>query len=162
MSFYTPHHSLPSSEGQRSEAPDLSKFQHTVDSKVRTFDVDRQNVVNSSRYLNWLEVGRVEYMRHIGLPIDRQTFITRHNFMVVHLEVDFRSVLQFDDEFKVLTRTVYMQDSSFGMEQVILGANGRIALTAKVVLVHINPATYSPQPLPSAFRKLIIDFEQHT
>src|ERR1700754_4102733 len=60
--------------GELREQIDLSKFKHSITSRVRTYDVDRQNIVHNAVYLYWLEVGRVEYFRALGLPIDAQTF----------------------------------------------------------------------------------------
>ena len=64
-------------------------FNHRLHSRVRSYDVDRQNIVHNAVYLYWLEAARIEYFRDIGVPIDSQSFITKHRFVVVKAEIDY-------------------------------------------------------------------------
>lgn len=138
---------------------DLAKFKHSIVSRVRTYDVDRQNIVHNAVYLYWLEVGRVEYFRALGLPIDAQSFVTKHHFVVAHVSIDYLGAARFDDEYEVLTRTVFMKNSSFGIEQIIRLVNGDILLHAKAVIVNLNPARRSSERIPDSYRKLVHEFE---
>lgn len=141
------------------ERIDLSKFKHSITSRVRTYDVDRQNIVHNAVYLYWLEVGRVEYFRALGLPIDVQTFITKHHFVVAHVEINYLGAARFDEEYEVLTRTTFMKNSSFGIEQIIRLTNGDILLHASAVIVHLNPARRISERIPDSYRKLVREFE---
>lgn len=137
----------------------ISQFKHSFKSRVRLHDVDRQNIVHNAVYMYWLEVGRVEYYRDLGLPIDNQTFITKHRFVMARLEVDYVSAAQFDDEYEVLTRVSYIKNSSFGMEQIIRLLDGRILLKCKAVLVNLNAAKHNSERIPESFRRLLQEFE---
>ncbi len=141
------------------EALDLSKFKHSITSRVRTYDVDRQNIVHNAVYLYWLEVGRVEYFRALGLPIDVQTFITKHHFVVAHVDINYLGAARFDDEYEVLTRTTFMKNSSFGMEQIIRLTTGEVLLIANAVIVNLNPARQTSERIPDSYRKLVREFE---
>ncbi len=141
------------------EKIDLSKFRHSITSRVRTYDVDRQNIVHNAVYLYWLEVGRVEYFRTIGLPIDAQTFITKHHFVVAHVDINYLGAARFDDEYEVLTRTTFMKNSSFGMEQLIRLTNGDVLLIASAVIVNLNPARQTSERIPDSYRKLVRELE---
>ena len=145
--------------GYLRERIDLTKFKHSITSRVRTYDVDRQNIVHNAVYLYWLEVGRVEYFRALGLPIDVQTFITKHHFVVAHVEIDYLGAARFDEEYEVLTRTTFMKNSSFGMEQVIRLTSGEVLLLASAVIVHLNPARQISERIPDSYRKLVREFE---
>lgn len=138
---------------------DLSKFKHNIASRVRTYDVDRQNIVHNAVYLYWLEVGRVEYFRALGLPIDGQTFITKHHFVVAHVDIDYLGAARFDNEYEVLTRTTFMKNSSFGMEQIIRLVSGEVLLIARAVIVNLNPARQTSERIPDSYRKLVVEFE---
>lgn len=138
---------------------DLAKFKHSLASRVRTYDVDRQNIVHNAVYLYWLEVGRIEYFRSLGLPIDAQTFVTKHHFVVAHVEIDYLGAARFDDEYEVLTRTVFMKNSSFGIEQIIRLINGDILLHANAVIVNLNPARQTSERISDSYRKLVQEFE---
>ena len=134
-------------------------FSHRLHSRVRSYDVDRQGIVHNAVYLYWLEAARIEYFRDIGVPIDRQSFVTKHRFVVVRAEVDYMMAAQFDDPYIVYTRVAWVKNSSFGFEHVIRHENGTMLAAAKGVLVHLNPATHKPERIPDSYRELIKEFE---
>ncbi len=144
---------------QLEKAVDVTLFRHRIRGRVRSFEVDRQNIVHNAVYLQWLETGRIEYWRACGLPIDQQTFVTKYRFVVAHVEVDYLWAARFDEEYEVLTRTLFVKNSSFGMEQIIQLLDGTLLVVANVVLVHLNAATWKPQRISDALRKLIQEFE---
>ena len=134
-------------------------FNHRLHSRVRSYDVDRQGIVHNAVYLYWLEAARIEYFRDIGVPIDRQSFVTKHRFVVVKAEIDYLYAAQFDDAYTVYTRVSWVKNSSFGFEHVIRTEEGEMLAVAKGVLVHLNPATHKPERIPDSYRSLIKAFE---
>ena len=134
-------------------------FNHRLHSRVRSYDVDRQGIVHNAVYLYWLEAARIEYFRDIGVPIDRQSFVTKHRFVVVRCEIDYVMAAQFDDPYTVFTRVSWVKNSSFGFDHVIRSESGNILAAAKGVLVHLNPATHKPERIPDSYRTLIKKFE---
>lgn len=134
-------------------------FHHQLHSRVRSYDVDRQGIVHNAIYLYWLEAARIEYFRDIGVPIDRQSFVTKHRFVVAKTEIEYKSAAQFDDVYTVFTRVSFVKNSSFGFEHVIRHENGSILATARGVLVHLNPATNRSERIPDSYRSLIREFE---
>ena len=134
-------------------------FNHRLHSRVRSYDVDRQNIVHNAVYLYWLEAARIEYFRDIGVPIDRQSFVTKHRFVVVKTEIDYVYAAQFDDAYTVFTRASCVKNSSFAFDHVIAREDGKILATAKGVLVHLNPANHQPERIPDSYRTLIKEFE---
>lgn len=134
-------------------------FNHQLHSRVRSYDVDRQSIVHNAVYLYWLEAARIEYFRDIGVPIDRQSFVTKHRFVVVKTDIEYLHAAQFDDPYTVFTRVSFVKNSSFGFEHVIRRTDGKILATAKSVLVHLNPATNQPERIPDSYRALIREFE---
>jgi len=137
-------------------------FNHKLNSRVRSYDVDRQSIVHNAIYLYWLEAARIEYFRDLGVPIDRQSFVTKHRFVVVKTEIDYVHAAQFDDAYTVFTRISFVKNSSFGFEHVIRREDGVILATAKSVLVHLNPASHRPERIPDSYRALIREFEGPT
>ncbi len=138
---------------------DLTLYRHRVKSRVRSYDVDRQSIVHNAVYLYWLEAARIEYFRTIGLPMDFQTFVTKHRFVVAHVEVDYYYAAQFDEEYEILTRVPSVGNSSFVFDQVIRLTNGKILLRAKAVMVLLNPASHKPERIADSYRKLLRDYE---
>lgn len=139
---------------------DPSQFQHRVIGRVRSHEVDRQGIVNNAVYLYWLEDARVEYFRALGLPIEQQTFITKHRFVVARIEIDYRMAAQFDEEYEILTRIAYVGKTSLGFEQMVRRASDQVLLAyARTVMVHLNPATHRPERIQDAYRALIRQYE---
>lgn len=139
---------------------ELSHFRHRMVGRVRSHEVDRQGIVHNAVYLYWLEDGRVEYFRSVGLPLDQQTFITKHRFVVARIEIDYRLAAQFDEEYEVLTRVAYVGRTSLGFEQRVHRLPEQALLVqARTVLVHLNPATHRPERIQDAYRELIRHYE---
>lgn len=144
---------------QSTNVEGYGQFHHRLHSRVRSYDVDRQSIVHNAVYLYWLEAARIEYFRDIGVPIDRQSFVTKHRFVVVRAEIDYHTPAQFDDPYTVFTRIPWVRNSSFGFEHVIRHDNGTLLAVARGVLVHLNPATHRPERIPDAYRELVREFE---
>ncbi len=138
---------------------DLGTYKHQLHSRVRSYDVDRQSIVHNAIYLYWLEAARIEYFRDIGVPVDRQSFVTKHRFVVVKTEIEYKMAAQFDDQYTVFTRVKWVHNSSFQFEHVIQRADGTILATATSVLVYLNPANHKPERIPDSYRTLIREFE---
>ncbi|MCS6966052.1 MAG: acyl-CoA thioesterase, partial [Candidatus Kapabacteria bacterium] len=135
-------------------------FPHRIVGRVRSHEVDRQGIVNNAVYLYWLEDARIEYFRALGLAIDRQTFITKHRFVVARIEIDYRMAAQFDDEYEVLSRVAYVGQTSLGFEQVVRRLPDCTLLAhARTVMVHLNPATHRPERIQDSYRTLIRQYE---
>lgn len=153
---------VPPSAAQRAEMilnAERPLYRHIVRTRVRTYDVDRQGIVHNAVYFYWLEAARVEYFRTIGLPIDRDTFVTKHRFVVAHQEIDYFAAAQFDDEYEVLTRISFVRRSSLVFEQLVVLVEGPLLVKAKAVLVHLSPSTNTPERIPDSYRMLIREFE---
>lgn len=135
------------------------QYNHRLHSRVRSYDVDRQGIVHNAVYLYWLEAARIEYFRDIGVPIDRQSFVSKHRFVVASTQIEYIRAAQFDDPYTVFTRVSFVKNSSFGFEHVIRREGGELIATARSVLVHLNPATHKSERIPDAYRSLIREFE---
>lgn len=137
----------------------IGTFNHRLHSRVRSYDVDRQGIVHNAVYMYWLEAARIEYFRDLGVPIDRQSFVTKHRFVVAKTEIEYLNAALFDDQYTVYTRVSFVKNTSFGFDHVIRHENGTMLATARSVLVHLNPASHKPEPIPDSYRALIREFE---
>ncbi|NQW29276.1 MAG: acyl-CoA thioesterase [Ignavibacteria bacterium] len=135
------------------------EFSHRLHSRVRSYDVDRQGIVHNAVYLYWLEAARIEYFRDLGIPIDKQFFVTKHKFVVVKTEIEYYNTAEFDDVYTVYTRVPFVKNSSFGFEHIIRSEDDEVIAIASSVLVHLNPASNVPERIPDSYRSLIKEFE---
>ena len=136
--------------------PELGQFPHAYPFRVRSFHVDRQNVVHNIWYFFFLEEARVEFMRAIGFPMDADTFVTHSRFYVVRNTCDYKAAAFFDDELVIHSRVASIGDSSVTFEHAIVKAGGGVlVVTATHVLVHVDIATDRPARIPDGLRQLV-------
>jgi acyl-CoA thioester hydrolase len=72
--------------------------------RVRYVETDQMGVVYHSNYLIWFEVGRVEFIRQLGLNYRRMEEEDGCGISVVDAHVRFRAPARYDDELVIETR----------------------------------------------------------
>jgi acyl-CoA thioester hydrolase len=71
--------------------------------RVRYAETDQMGVVYHSNYLIWFEVGRVEFMRQLGLDYKRMEADEGCGIAVVDAHVRYRAPARYDDELVIQT-----------------------------------------------------------
>ena len=136
-------------------------YHHRLSGRVKTFEVDRQNIVHNIIYLYWLEEARVEYCRALGIPLNKRTFIDSHRFVIAKTEINYAFPAFFDNQYEVLTKIPHIGTSSFIFDQLIISVpDNNILVTAQSVLVQLHPETNESMPIDNAFRMLVSEYEQ--
>jgi acyl-CoA thioester hydrolase len=122
--------------------------------RVRSHECDRQGVVHNSRYLEILEVARIEFCRDILLiPMDEGTFASHHKFFFVRNAVNYFTPAQFDNELVIYTRIAKIGRTSITMEQIINRVRDNIRiLEAESVMVSVDERTNEPRPIDDSLR----------
>lgn len=77
---------------------------HETRVRVRYAETDQMGVVYHSNYLIWFEVGRVEFIRGLGLDYKRMEIEEGCGITVVDAHVRYRVPARYDDELVVETR----------------------------------------------------------
>lgn len=115
-------------------------FNHKVQIRVRTFDVDSQGVVHNINFLKFVEIGRVEYFRNLGYNFQKNgIFYDNLKVVVVRNEIDYLSFAYLDELLNVYTRIIWIKNSSFCFESLIENNDTKIIIsTAKGILVNLN------------------------
>lgn len=78
---------------------------HQIFLRVRYPEVDAMGYLHHSRYLQYFEMGRVEFLRHLGhsyADLERAGVF----FVVVKAEVRYRAPARYDDEVILTTKLV--------------------------------------------------------
>lgn len=139
---------------------DLKKFKHKTQIKVRNYEVDWQGIVHNAIYLQYFEVGRVEYLKHLGLKLDLNTIRNESKVVLVRNEIDYKSSAHFDDLLDIYSRIVYIKNTSFVFEGMIMHSTaGRLIAENTAVHVWINPRTGEPIRVNNEFRSTVQKFE---
>lgn len=118
--------------------------------EIRWRDLDGFGHVNNSTYLTYLEEARDQHLTDVLGDAVHRTVIRR-------IEVDFLSGLtQGDDYVDVDVRMTGVGTSSVTLEERIVSVmDGRVAATAKTVMVHTDDSRTASAPWPHASRDAI-------
>ncbi|MDX3929149.1 MAG: tol-pal system-associated acyl-CoA thioesterase [Shinella sp.] len=122
---------------------------HELVQRVYYEDTDFSGVVYHARYLHFLERGRTDYLRLLGveqaaLSIEGDT--EGLVFVVHRMEIDFEGPARMDDILTIATRTEKAGGAKMVLAQEIR-RDGQLLIAAKVIIAVIN-AKGRPRRLP--------------
>lgn len=120
----------------------LQDFPAHASDKLRYADTDRQGHVNNAVFATFLETGRVEFLYDAEDPITDDGA----EFVVARMELDFRGEIHWPGSVDIGTGIRKIGNSSVTVAQVIY-QNDRCVAEAETVIVQLNTATRSSQPL---------------
>ncbi len=108
-------------------------------------DTDAGGVVYYANYLKFMERARTEWLRALGVS---QSSLERERgvlFMVLHVEVDYRSPARLDDELIVSCRAAPDGRTSAIFEQTIHRADGELLIEGRVRVVCVDAKSLRPR-----------------
>lgn len=138
------------------EAP----FHFHTELRVRLPETDAMGIVFHGNFLTYLEVGRVDYLRNLGLSEGIRPIKGFEN-VVVSAHVDFKSPARFDDELTVAVRMapIHAGKRSFTFEfRIVHKKTNRLVALGSTTHCAID-ADYRPIAVPEDFRTTVADFE---
>ena len=140
---------------------DRSKFKHRTEVGVRNYEVDWQGVVHNANYLNYFELGRIEYLKYLGFKVDVSTIQDDAKIVLVRNEINYKAPARFDDLLSIFTRVIYIRNTSFAFEGVIeAGVTGRTISENIAIHVWLDRRTGEPVTVGEDFRKKVQQFEK--
>ena len=127
----------------------MSDFPFAYRQRVRYGETDLQAVVYYANYLLYAEVGRVAYLRHLGIDYQRDLLARGIDFTIGEASVRYQAPLRFDDEYDIRVRVGRIRRVSWTFEYAIDRADGVRCATASTVQVIIDGATKRPVRIPA-------------
>jgi acyl-CoA thioester hydrolase len=124
---------------------------HSLSLRVYYEDTDLAGIVYYANYLKFIERGRSEWVRALGIDqgaLRRETGIV---FAVRHLEADYLRPAVFDDWLTVTTSVQPVTGTRIVLDQAVL-RDGLVLFSARVTLVPIG-ADGRAARLPSDLRQ---------
>src|SRR5256885_5427995 len=104
---------------ERAERPVLeSLFRFSHGHRVRYDEVDAQGIVGNASWLNLLQLGRIEYLRYLGLMMEGGTR-SPVQAVVRRTGIDYLSPARFDDPLAIHVRTSYLGNKSARLEYMV-------------------------------------------
>lgn len=124
---------------------------HRFALRVYYEDTDLAGIVYYANYLKFIERGRSEWVRELGVDqvaLKREAGIV---FAVRRVEADYLRPAKFDDALVVTTRLSEVSGARFMVVQEVL--RGEEKLFAAVVVLVCLAASGAPARLPAEFRR---------
>ena len=122
---------------------------HEIGLRVRYGETDAQGIVNNSNYLSYFEVGRVEWLRAMGLSY-KDMEGAGYGFVVVEAHAFYKKAARFDDDLTLKTALADFGKASFWFEyEVLRGAE--VVATGKTRHGCIKISTGRPCRVPKEF-----------
>ncbi len=116
---------------------------HEFNVRVRYAETDQMGVVYHGNYAQYFEMGRVEWLRDLGLSY---AFMEKNGIMlpVVSLTINYKKPARYDDLLTV--RTIFKKQTSVKIEfdYEIYSEKGELLTTGNSVLVFVNMETGRP------------------
>lgn len=118
---------------------ELGEEGHRLTQRVYYEDTDFSGLVYHARYLHFLERGRTDYLRCLGVEqsaligIDEEGLV----FVVHRMEIDFKAPARMDDVLEIRTTTTKAGGAKMVLEQEIR-RDGQLLIAAKVVIAVVN------------------------
>ena len=139
--------------------PGMPDTPFSIEEHVRWSDVDHAGIIFYGAYVRFFEIAETELFRAAGLPYG--TVFTDLGIWLprAHFDCDFAYPARLDDRLRV---AVYV--SRFGTTSLTLAFDvwhldaGRMAATAREVLVCTGRDSLAPVPIPAALRVALEPF----
>jgi len=116
--------------------------------RVRTYECDSNGHVNNAIYLNYLEYGRHEYMRTIGMDY-LELMKAGYGIFVARIEIDYKRPATIDNELLIKTKPIKRGAVSGILMQEILRGDDLI-VAAKVTWAFVD-SKGMPVKIPKEF-----------
>ena len=126
---------------------------------MRYGDLDPQGHVNNAKYLTFFEQARVQYMIHLGLYAQDQSFM-KFGVIVADVHIAFLAPIHFGDEVKVGVRISKLGNKSMTVEQnIVNNASGQEMAKGEIVMVAFDYQSKKTISIPDEWRNKISRFE---
>lgn len=116
---------------------------HEINVRVRYAETDQMGVVYHGNYAEYFEMGRVEWLRNLGLSY---AFMEKNGIMlpVVSLTLNYKKPARYDDLLTV--RTIFKKQESVRIEfdYEIYNEAGELLTTGYSMLVFVDMKTGRP------------------
>jgi acyl-CoA thioester hydrolase len=139
---------------QAANLPSVEAYPFRHRQRVRFGETDMQNVVYYANYLLYAEVGRVAYLRELGL-LHSDMVATGLDFTIGEASVRYRAPLRFDEEFDIKVRVGGIRHSSWAFEYAVDRADGMHCAEMTTVQVMIDRSSLRATRIPEDLRAIL-------
>ncbi len=128
---------------------------NTISFRVRYGETDQMGVVYHGNYAQYLEMGRVEWLRHRGISykkLEESGII----LPVISLNINFKKSALYDDLITVETILKKIPSVKIEFDYKIYNEKGEILITANTVLAFVDAIKKRPIKCPEEVLKVLL------
>ena len=124
--------------------------------RVRYIEIDQMGVVNNVNYFRWLEEGRVELLRNMGVPVieieKEGTFL-----MIVETHCNYMAPARYDELILLETWVSHVGTKSLRFDYQVIRSD-RSQVIAKAHTVHVcTDKTGKSKPIPPGLKSTLLE-----
>jgi acyl-CoA thioester hydrolase len=130
--------------------------------QVRVYweDTDAGGVVYHSRYLNFFERARTEWLRELGVQQAKLAEEDNKLFAITHMDIHFRQAARLDDLLDLTVESVDAGAARLDFKQVMTRvSDGAVVAEAQVTAACLDAAGFRPTRMPAWIRAEIKNAE---
>ena len=140
------------------QQPTRQDFRFSSRLRVRWAEVDLQKIVFNAHYLMYFDTAISDYWRAMAIPYEDTMHQWGGDLYVKKASVEYFASARYEDQLDVMLKCVKVGNSSIVFHGSIFRAD-QLLVTCELIYVYANPATQTSQPVPAAFRELLMGFE---
>lgn len=119
--------------------------------RVNFYDTDAMGVVHHANYIRWFEIGRVEFLRALGITLD-DLMAAGYVFPLTDVSAKFVAPGKFDDELAIVTRPTALTKVKMAFDyEVRRRADGELLVLGHTQNVFASKETGRICKLPEEF-----------
>ncbi len=127
----------------------------TAKHRVNFYDTDAMNVVHHANYIRWFEIGRVEYLRAMGITLD-DLMEDGYLFPITEVSAKYVSPGHFDEELRIETTATELTKVKMAFDyRIVRASDGKVLVKGHSQNVFIDKKTGHITKLSSKYNELM-------
>ena len=128
--------------------------------EIYTFQIDFAHHVSNIVYIEWMEIGRLKLLEHIGLPVDK---LEEKNItpILIHTEINYKKALYIKDTVTIEVWISKLRNASAVLSFDFFNAKREHVASGKQIGLFMNLSSKKPVRLGKeerkAFESMLID-----
>jgi len=137
----------------------LSAYGFSTDVRVRLSETDAVGIVFFGTYAHYFDIGRMDYLAHLGLNQHDGAVRDLIPGVVVGHDVRFTSPARYNDVLAVFVRLAAIGSTSYTFHLKIVNKRSRASVAAGSLTLVWMDTDHQPVRVPETFRSVIREFE---
>ncbi|MFD2552123.1 acyl-CoA thioesterase [Bizionia sediminis] len=132
-------------------------FFNEIPVRVRYAETDQMGVVHHANYPLYLEMGRTEWLREMGLSY-KELELSGIMLPVISMALQYKNSAYYDEVLTVKTSLKKMPTVKLEFDYKISNSDGLVLVEANTILAFVNAATKRPIRCPEYIEEKIAAF----